>query len=151
MNEPTPEKINRIISEIKKVSKNCKSAEDFVNLAFNFEYEDFNLVPLQKKGEILTLIKLLEKLNPKLILEIGTAAGGTLFLLSKISNPNAKIISIDLPEGPFKGELYPDWKKKIYESFSSQKQKIHLIRANSQEAKTRESVKKFIGKKKNQK
>jgi len=141
-------RIKKIISKIKKISKNCKTVEDYVEAAYSFQYEDFTIVPLQKRGEIFTLLKILKKFKPKNLLEIGTAGGGTLFLLSSISDPNATILSIDLPGGPFKGELYPDWKMPIYESFVTRNQKIHLIRADSHDKETLKKVKRILGAKK---
>jgi predicted O-methyltransferase YrrM len=34
------------------------------------------------------------------VLEIGTERGGTLFLFTRAADPEAKLVSIDLPSGP---------------------------------------------------
>ncbi|HEU03682.1 MAG TPA: hypothetical protein ENH95_00935, partial [Nitrosopumilus sp.] len=137
-----------IISKLKIQSEECRTFENFIDLAFNFRYGNFSIEPLQKKEEIKTLLKILKKYPSKNFLEIGTASGGTFFLLTKIADPKANIISIDLPQGAFGGELYPNSNMSIYESFANAKQKIHLIRSNSHEKSTLEKTKRILNSKK---
>jgi predicted O-methyltransferase YrrM len=87
---------------------------------------------------------LVERLKPKTVLEIGTAGGGTLFLFTRVADPKATIISIDLPGGPFGGG-YPRWKIPLYKSFSKEGQKIYLIRRNSHDPQTLREVKGILG------
>lgn len=94
----------------------------------------------QVRSEIIGFLNLLNELNPKFILEIGTAAGGTLFLLSRIASEHSTIISIDLPGGPFGGG-YPFYKTPLYKSFRDSGQQMYLIRANSHEKATMERIK----------
>ncbi|MCH6575539.1 MAG: class I SAM-dependent methyltransferase [Bacteroidetes bacterium] len=140
-----PEIIEKLISELKTKSSKCQTLEELVSLTFDFKFDYFNIKPLQNKDELITLLKILSQKKPKKILEIGTAGGGTLFLLSKIASENATIISIDLPGGPFGGELYPDWKIPIFECFKEKSQKIHLLRCNSHLPSSIEKIKKIIG------
>jgi len=60
-----------------------------------------------------------------------------------VSDPSAKIISIDLPGGPFGGG-YPCWKIPLYKSFAKDRQKIYLIRKDSHDLKTLEKVKEIL-------
>lgn len=99
--------------------------------------------PMQIKNEIVELLKILIVAKPKFIVEIGTANGGTLFLLTKIAPEDATIISIDLPKGTFGGG-YPRWKVPLYKSFRRKKQKIFLIRANSQSQETLQKVRTIL-------
>ena len=57
--------------------------------------------PLQVRDEIIELLRIVDAINPKVIIEIGTANGGTLFLFSRIASEDATIISVDLPSGMF--------------------------------------------------
>lgn len=84
-----------------------KNLEELVNFCFNSIGR--LICPMQIQEEILGLLRILEKNKPKIILEIGTANGGTLFLFSQIADDDATIISIDLPKGKFGGG-YPKWK-----------------------------------------
>ena len=82
-------------------------------------------------------------MQPETLIEIGTDKGGTLFVLTRVSNPHATIISIDLYEGQFGGG-YPRWRIPFYEAFSSHDQGIYLIRENSHLPKTRQIVEKIL-------
>ena len=148
MKKPQKHVLDEVIEKLITESKKCETAEDYVNLTYDFSCNGININPLQIREEILTLMEVLQKNKPKIILEIGTANGGTLFLLCKIADPNAIILSIDLLEGKFGGEYYPQWKTSLYNSFASKTQKLHLIRSNSQDKKTLEIVKKILGKRK---
>jgi predicted O-methyltransferase YrrM/GT2 family glycosyltransferase len=133
---------------LKKESQKCSSLDDYVNFVYNFGFRDYSITPLQIKKEISMLLEILSKSRPKTLLEIGTASGGTLFLLCKIADPTATIISVDLPGGSFGGELYPDWKESVYESFATDRQKIHLLRSDSHNETTFSKIKDILGNKK---
>jgi len=67
-----------IIKKLKRATNKEDTLDDSVNIAFNFKVNRFNFAPSQIREEILELLKVLEKLNPKISLEIGTAGGGDL-------------------------------------------------------------------------
>jgi len=141
--------VKQIQSKIDEELKKCKSVKDFVDMVFSFKFENHTIMPIQIKTEIEKLITILKDKKPKTLLEIGTANGGTLFLLCQAAAiNNAKIISIDLPDGPFGGDLYPKWKEPLYASFAKPSQTLHLIRSNSHESKTLVKIKKLLGKEK---
>ena len=139
------EKIKNIIFEIKQGSKKAKTIKEFIDFSFNFKINDFGFAPLQNKEELRAFLEICLMKKPKTAIEIGTAAGGTLYLLSKVLDDDAKIVSIDLPGGEFGGELYQDWKKPIYKSFAKNNQQIFLIREDSQKKETLDQVRKLVG------
>lgn len=110
--------------EIKKID----GIDEAIEFVFSFQYLAFSIKTAQVKYEITKLLEILKNLKPKIILEVGTAGGGTLFLFSKISHPEAIIISVDIPRGSFGGG-YAKWKIPLYKSFAKRRQKINLIRA----------------------
>ena len=132
--------LNKKISQIKNIDESIK----FVR---SFQYLGFSIKTGQVKSEIIELLKILKPYNPKFILEIGTAGGGTLFLFTRIADPNATIISVDLPQGAYGGG-YAKWKIPIYQSFAKSNQNIKLIRADSHDSETLRLVKRIITKKK---
>lgn len=93
----------------------------------------------QARSEILQLAKILQASAPKRSMEIGTNYGGTLFLLCTLSPPDASIISLDLPSGPFGGG-YPRRKAPLFRRFVKGDQDLHLIRADSHFPETKERV-----------
>lgn len=132
-----------VIYKLKKQTLQMKKIEDIVELSFNFEFCGITIRPSQVKEEILKLLKLLSRIRPKRILEIGTYRGGTLFLFCHVADPTARIISIDLPHGKFGGG-YPWWKIPLLKSFARCSQKIYLIRDDSHKKEVLEKVKKIL-------
>jgi len=128
---------------LNKRIKNIESIYMSFKFVTSFHYFGFSIKTGQIKDEIIQLLKILKSAKPKIIIEIGTAGGGTLFLFTRIAHPNATIISIDLPRGPFGGG-YAKWKYPIYSSFVRQKQQLKLIRANSHNPETFKNVKKYL-------
>lgn len=122
------------------------SLDKLTNFAFN-GFGKLILEPGQVQEEILELLRILEKIRPKIIIEIGTASGGSLFLFSHIASQDATIISVDLPGGPFGGG-YPKWKIPLYKAFGLVNQKIHLIRADSHNRETLNKVKSILNNRK---
>jgi len=118
--------------------------DTLVNFALNDFIVGKIIKPGQIKEEILELLKVLDKIKPKIVLEIGTAGGGTLFLFSRVASKDATIISIDLPGGEF-GKGYAKWRILLYKAFTLPKQKLHLLREDSHNQKTLEKVKKLLG------
>ena len=123
--------------------KEIDNIKGAIKFAFSFQYFGFTIRTGQVKYEIIKLLEILENLNSKIILEIGTAGGGTLFLFTKIAESDATIISIDLPGGDFGGG-YTKWKIPIYQSFTKRNQKIKLFREDSHNPETLEMVKNFL-------
>jgi len=85
---------------------------------------------VQDKSEILELLKLLEARSPRLLIDIGTLNGGTLFLFSQVASDNARLISIDLPGG-IHGGGYPFWKIPLYKHLLCEVRTVTLVRADS--------------------
>lgn len=130
-----------LVLKLKKDAIKCRSIENYVDLAFNFKVAPigFPIHPQQYRREIIELLRLLTGIRPKTVCEIGTAGGGTLFLFSRVSNPDATIISIDLGS-----DCNPKWRTPLYKSFATYNQKMYLIRANSHKISTLEIIKKIL-------
>jgi cephalosporin hydroxylase len=99
--------------------------------------------PMQVEEEFLGLLKIFSDKNPKVIMEIGTANGGTLFCFSKLAPGDAALISVDLPKGKFGGG-YPEWETPFYQAFAKDGQDLHLLREDSHTPETLEKVKKIL-------
>lgn len=103
------------------------------------------LRPFQEPLEILALARLVQSRHPKCIVEIGTAKGGTLFVWCR-TNPEAeKIVSIDLPGGPYGGG-YDRRREKLYKEMVSDRPQmpLFLLRADSHSPQTLDKVRKIL-------
>jgi predicted O-methyltransferase YrrM len=139
---------NAIIRRLRENSAKCENIYNHVDLAFSFEFNflglfSFNIKPFQNRWEITQLLRILEEAPPKTIVEIGTAQGGSLYLFTRVSRPDAILVSIDLPGGPYGGG-YPAWKIPIYKSFASANQKEYLFRMDSHDESTLEKTKRLL-------
>lgn len=110
----------------------------------SFSYANAFLRPVQVPEEMASLLDDVRNLNPKAVLEIGTFRGGTLYLWTRLAHPDAKIVSVDLPGGKFGGG-YSRMRTPIYRRFPRERQVLHLLRANSHEANTFETVRGLFG------
>jgi predicted O-methyltransferase YrrM len=99
--------------------------------------------PMQSQFEIGELYQAVLGRRPKVVVEIGTCHGGTLYLWCQAADPNATIVSIDLPEGEFGGG-YPVCRAQFYRSFATGPQQIHLLRVDSHSPETAAQVQKLL-------
>lgn len=105
------------------------------------------IAPKQVKSEITELLEIVARLRPKVVLEIGTGNGGSLFLFSKAASRDALIISVDLPGGRFGGG-YSWWRKMLYRFLVLPSQKLYLLRSDSHKKETLAKIKILLGKRK---
>ena len=129
--------------KLKRLAKKTSDIQDAVALAFSFNYLGVSIKPSQIEYEIAKLLEIIRKTKPKVILEIGTAKGGTLFLFAQIAGPDAIVISIDLPGGRFGGG-HPKWMTPIFKSFFKENQELYLIRRDSHDPLTLNIVKSIL-------
>jgi cephalosporin hydroxylase len=81
---------------LRRELERARTLDEKVELAISSTY--FRAV--QKRTEILELLKLLQSMRPARLCEIGTAQGGTLALFSQVAAPNARILTIDMNYRP---------------------------------------------------
>jgi cephalosporin hydroxylase len=98
-----------------------------------------SIEPRQNPVEIEELYRIVCKLSPSGVLEIGTARGGTLYLWTQAAKDNAMIVSVDLPGGEF-GGAYPSCRVPFYKSFAKPGQTMHLLRKDSHQPETVKEV-----------
>jgi predicted O-methyltransferase YrrM len=114
-----------------------KDSDALIDFCFNGIGELIR--PVQVRAEIKGLLKVLEERKPEIVIEIGTATGGTLFLFCRTAAANAKIISVDLPGGRFGGG-YQSWRIPLYKAFKLPQQQLYLLRADSHNEDTLQRV-----------
>lgn len=120
------------------MGQRAPSVEALVDLAvFDGRPRSHRFWSSQKRTEISALLEMVRARNPQFVCEIGAYNGGTLFLLSQVSAPNARIYSLDIS--------YPDTKKHLYRKFARRGQQIICMEADSHSPETVEQLKRSLG------
>ena len=119
--------------------------DDALKFVYGFDIPGFDvdIRPIQLPGEIESLLDLAKSLEPRTVLEIGTARGGTLFLLATVASDDALLVSVDLPFGRFGGG-YAKPRRRLYRAFARRGQQVKLLQADSHERDTREAVRRML-------
>jgi predicted O-methyltransferase YrrM len=137
-------KVWGLSTKLKRGAARSKTTQELVELCRHCEFLGFEVAPAQMEDEILRFLELVREQAPRRVLEIGTARGGSLFLLCQVCPEDGLLISADLPEGEFGGG-YPRWKAPLYRRFAKGRQDLRLIRGDSHAPETLEKVKAALG------
>jgi predicted O-methyltransferase YrrM len=115
---------------LQTLGRKANTPEEIVDVAFDFSFGGVTIRPYQVRSELRQFIELVRSREPRTILEVGTANGGTLFALAQVCAADALVVSIDLPGGPFGGG-YPGWRRSLYQSFVQPNQRLVLLLGDS--------------------
>jgi len=110
--------------------------DDIIDTLFNKTpgIYPYHLAIGQIPEEIETLAKIVKAKKPRVIVEIGTNNGGTLYIWSRYFEEVTQIISVEMPGGKFGGG-YPKIKQQIYKEFPRSGE-INFILADSHDQTT---------------
>ena len=134
----------RALLALRRASRRILDIEDALDFVRAFDVGGIHIAPMQRRSEILMLLERLAELQPRALVEIGTARGGTLFLLTRVAASDATIVSIDLPGGEFGGGYA--WRRGLlYRQFAREHQRLRLIRGDSGAPSTVARVKETVG------
>jgi predicted O-methyltransferase YrrM len=97
------------------------------------------LQAMQKEDELVQLVTLVSERRPRTVVEIGTQHGGTFYAWCRTASPDATLVSIDLPDGPFGGVDRPDLPRAL-RGFAHSRQAVHSLRLHSHEPATRAAL-----------
>jgi predicted O-methyltransferase YrrM len=98
---------------------------------------------MQKLRELAPLLALVRRRSPTVAVEIGTARGGTFYAWCQVADPEATIVSIDLPGGHFGGGYTTD-DVSVFRRYGRAQQELHFIRADSHAAETRARLEEIL-------
>jgi predicted O-methyltransferase YrrM len=129
---------------LRRATRRADSVDDYLDIVFSFWLLGTWIRPYQDRAELRELLSLLQERPPRTVVEIGTASGGTLYLLARVATPDALLVSIDLPGGEFGGG-YARWRAPLYRSFGEEDQTIRLIRGDSHHPEILEELKQTLG------
>ena len=124
-------------------ARRMRSLRESVDFAFGFAVGEVTIWPAQVRSEITALLELLEVEPPRNVLEIGTARGGTLFLLSRVASADARLASIDLPGGNFGGGYERIWVP-LLKTLPRSRQTLKLMRADSHASRTYHETRRWL-------
>jgi len=134
----------RSLEVLKITEKECNGQNPFeVVLRFKGCGEYASIAPKQAPSEIQALYGIVREMRPKVVCEIGTYKGGTLYLWCKASSPDAQIISCDLPQGL--RNAFSENRRRFYRHFSHNGQRMQFFPGDSHSRMIRESVEKALG------
>jgi predicted O-methyltransferase YrrM len=120
---------------LQRLADQAGTVSQIMDLIFDFDAYGITIAPYQSHWEFRRLLEEVEQRRPQTMVEIGTAKGGSLLAFCRLCAPDAHIVSIDLPGGPFGGG-YPLWKKPLYKAFAAAGQRLDLVRGDSHSAET---------------
>lgn len=86
---------------------------------------------MQKADELVGLCGDVAELTPEVMVEIGSAGGGTLSCWCEMADPHALVISVDLPGGPFSGGVDSLALEELFRGFPRGRQRLELVRGDS--------------------
>jgi len=132
----------RNLGEFRRTTCDRYSLEEIVARVFSLADEFFR--PIQVEEELVEALREVQALQPRFIVEIGTAGGGTFLLWSRVAHPEATIVTVDLPGGPFGGG-YSLLRVPLFRRIILPGQKLHILRGDSHETSTLERVKACLG------
>jgi predicted O-methyltransferase YrrM len=98
---------------------------------------------IQVPSEIYGAMREIHGARPKYVVEVGTSGAGTLLIWTRIVDPEATIVSVDLPGFPA-GPGYSLLRTPLLKRCPLPGQNLQLVRANSQAPSTVEKVKRHL-------
>lgn len=101
-------------------------------------YPPYQPFVMQLRDEIEALTELVEAEQPRTVLEIGTAKGGSFYIWSRHLDSVDKLVSVDLPGGRFGGG-YDERAAELFRQFAPDK-RMEFVRADSHRTATFEAV-----------
>lgn len=102
------------------------------------------ILAMQNPLELWRFARFVRELAPRTVVEIGTARGGTLYCLCQLADPDAVVISIDLPSGAGGGGQTEE-ERRFFTSFAGPSQRLHCLAADSHAPETRARVEALLG------
>jgi predicted O-methyltransferase YrrM len=128
----------RFSSLLRQTAERATTPEELFDAASSLELEELSIVPIQVRAEIVALLALLRAEQPRRVLEIGTANGGTLYLVAWASAADARIVSLDIRQ-------FNPLQRRIFESFGRGSQQVRIEQGDSHLDGTRDAVRASFG------
>lgn len=102
----------------------------------DFVFSNEIVRPLQVRSELLQFAELVARLRPRCVMEIGTCRGGTLLVMSRLSDSGATVISLDLPDSWIRGPLL--------KTFRYRRQSLQIVQGDSHSSAIQERIRRIL-------
>jgi predicted O-methyltransferase YrrM len=136
------ERQDRIDRSALDVSRAPRSVDAALDYAFAARPGMVKIVPNQVRSELREFLLFVQELRPRAVLEIGTALGGTLFLLTRVATPDAVLVTVDLssPRDLRFGGGNVGRRAPLYEAFAVDQQRVRFLPGDSHTPEMRQRV-----------
>lgn len=114
--------------ELRRLTEDAgQDLEKIVEVTESYQGRGFyaRIHAVQNRREILGLAARVRQLDPKVVVEIGTFKGGTLFIWCRVASPR-QVISIDLPGGDYGGG-YDGRRGRLYREFLADREGAEMV------------------------
>lgn len=129
---------------LRRRARSAQRPAELLDLVEGFRLGRVTIPAWQVRSELEQLLAALARERPRTVLEIGTALGGTLFCFSRVVEPDARLVTVDLPAGRFGGGYHPA-RKRLYERFARESQEIRPLLGDSHDRETLARVEEALG------
>ena len=132
-------RIERAAQEVSHAPRTLDEALDYV---FSARPGRVKIAPNQVRSELRDFLLFVQELRPRAVLEIGTALGGTFFLLTRVAAPDAVLVTVDLssPRDLRFGGGDVAQRAPLYEAFAVDQQRVRFIPGDSHTRALRQRV-----------
>ena len=127
----------RLARTLRGAAAKAATSRAAVEAAFHTRVGSIAVRPTQVPEEMVEFLDRVRETRPRRVLEIGTANGGTLYLLAWASAPDARILSVDVCE-------YDRIRRRLYRSFGQRGQRLDVLHADSRLDATRTMVERYF-------
>jgi len=105
---------------------------------FAFSFRQFRPI-WQVRPELELFLAEVERVRPRAIVEIGSAGGGSSFLLASAMADDGLLVCVDFPMGPFKG-FVPTARTRLWRAFAKKGRRVELLETDSHDRATLDRV-----------
>jgi predicted O-methyltransferase YrrM len=134
----SPRRVERAAREV--AANGPRTLDEALDYAYNARPARLTIAPNQVASELREFLQLVREEQPRAVLEIGTALGGTLFLLTRAAAPDATIVSIDLSGDLRFGGGRVAQRRPLFEAFALDEQQVFFLAGDSHDPEMRRRV-----------
>lgn len=129
----------RTVEEVRRRTADEEDLDDILDTVLEVQpgYPPYQVTAQQLRDEIKALVTLVDREQPKRVLEIGTAGGGSLYIWGRYFESAQELVSLDLFGRKF--SEYDEQKRKIFRTFAPSKE-MAFVRGDSHQQRTYDEV-----------